>query len=212
MSRKKKAQEELMKTHVLNLNEIRDAEKKDIRERRRKIPKLFLIIGIVLIIVGVSISSLFAYLNTKKRNTVPYKKDKTKLTCISNLMSTYYKVDVHTETIYSFENDKLKESVSKVTSKPNGEVNYLEILKKDLNTNSTYMTDVYEDPKNGVSYKVNMVSKKELYLEFTIDYTYFKDATKQLVINNYSNVPINTNKDTYDNVKKQAEQYGALCN
>jgi hypothetical protein len=57
-----------------------------------------------------------------------------------------------------------------------------------------------------------MVSKKELYLEFTIDYTYFKDATKQLVINNYSNVPINTNKDTYDNVKKQAEQYGALCN
>lgn len=212
MSKKKKAQEELMKTHVLNLNEIRDAEKKDRRERRRKIPKVFVIIGLVLIIVGISISSLLAYFNAKKRNYVPYEKDKSKLTCISNLKSTYYKVDIHTETFYTFEDNKLKESISKVTSKPNGEVNYLETLKKDLNTNSTYMTDTYENPKNGISYRVKLLSKTELYLEFTIEYEYFKDTTKQAVPNDFSKVPLLTNKDTYNDVKEKAEAKGALCN
>ena len=37
MSRKKKKQEEVIKTHVLNLKEIREAEKKDKKERRKKI-------------------------------------------------------------------------------------------------------------------------------------------------------------------------------
>ena len=45
MSRKKKKQEEIIKTHVLNLNEIREAEKNDKKERRKKIPGLFFGIG-----------------------------------------------------------------------------------------------------------------------------------------------------------------------
>lgn len=212
MSRKKKAQEELMKTHVLNLNEIRDAEKKDKKERIRKMPKIIVLIGIVLIISGFAISSVLAYINTKKRNQVTYKKDKSKLTCISNLNNNYYKTKIHTETIYRFENNKLAKSISKVTNTPNGEINYLEILKNDISTNTTYMNDIYIDKKNGVEYKQNLNSKNELYLEFTLDYNYFKDATKQIVINDYCKVPILTNTETYNDVKQKAEATGALCN
>ena len=212
MSRKKKAQEELMKTHVLNLNEIRDAEKKDKKERIRKIPKQIVFIGIILIISGFTISSVLAYINAKKRNHVTYKKDRSKLTCVSNLNNSYYKTNIHTETTYKFENNKLVESISKVTNTPESEINYLEILKNDINVNTTYMTDIYIDKKNGVNSSMKMNNLNELYIEFTLDYDYFKDTTKQIVINNYARVPILTNKDTYSNVKQKAEKLGALCN
>ena len=42
MAKKKDVQEELMKTHVLNLNEIREAEKKDKIEKEKKHPSLYL--------------------------------------------------------------------------------------------------------------------------------------------------------------------------
>ena len=41
MAKKKDVQEELMKTHVLNLNEIREAEKKDKIEKRKKLLRDF---------------------------------------------------------------------------------------------------------------------------------------------------------------------------
>jgi len=212
MSKKKKAEEELMKTHVLNLNEIRDAEKKDKKERIRKMPKIIVLIGIVLIISGFTISSVLAYINTKKRNQVTYKKDKSKLTCISNLSNNYYKTKIHTETTYRFKNNKLSKSISKVTNTPNGEVNYLQILKNDIIVNTTYMNDIYMDKKNGVEYKQNLNNKNELYIEFSLDYNYFKDTAKQIVINDYCKVPILTNTETYNDVKQKAEATGALCN
>lgn len=212
MSRKKKAQEELMKTHVLNLNEIRDAEKKDKKEKIRKMPKRIVLIGIILIISGFSISSVLAYMNAQKRNHITYKKDKSKLTCISNLNNNYYKTKIHTETTYRFENGKLVESVSKVTNTPDGEINYLEILKNDIVINTAYMNDIYVDKKNGVDYKQKMNNINELYIEFTLNYNYFKDITKQSIINNYCRVPIHTNKETYNDVKQKSEATGALCN
>lgn len=212
MSRKKKAQEELMKTHVLNLNEIRDAEKKDKKEKIRKMPKRIVFIGIILIISGFSISSVLAYMNAQKRNHITYKKDKSKLTCISNLNNNYYKTKIHTETTYRFENGKLVESVSKVTNTPDGEINYLEILKNDIVVNTAYMNDIYVDKKNGVDYKQKMNNINELYIEFTLNYNYFKDITKQSIINNYCRVPIHTNKETYNDVKQKSEATGALCN
>lgn len=212
MSRKKKAQEELMKTHVLNLNEIRDAEKKDKKEKIRKMPKRIVFIGIILIISGFSISSVLAYMNAQKRNHITYKKDKSKLTCISNLNNNYYKTKIHTETTYRFENGKLVESVSKVTNTPDGEINYLEILKNDIVINTAYMNDIYVDKKNGVDYKQKMNNINELYIEFTLNYNYFKDITKQSIINNYCRVPIHTNKETYNDVKQKSEATGALCN
>ncbi|MBP3841326.1 MAG: hypothetical protein IK997_04280 [Bacilli bacterium] len=212
MSRKKKAQEELMKTHVLNLNEIRDAEKKDKKEKIRKMPKRIVFIGIILIISGFSISSVLAYMNAQKRNHITYKKDKSKLTCISNLNNNYYKTKIHTETTYRFENGKLVESVSKVTNTPDGEINYLEILKNDIVVNTAYMNDIYVDKKNGVDYKQKMNNINELYIEFTLNYNYFKDITKQSIINNYCRVPIHTNKETYNDVKQKSESTGALCN
>ena len=210
MSRKKKAQEELMKTHVLNLKEIREAEKEDKREQRRKIPKFFVIIGIILIVAGLSISSVLAFIKSNQRKEIPYEKDRTKLTCISNLDDKYYKVKLHTETEYTFNNNKLQKSVSKVTNTLYGTNENLELLKSDLN--GIYLTDTYIDSKNGLSYKLKKVTEKEVYFEFSIDYDNFKDITKQQNLNNYSKVPTLTNKDEYSEVKKKAEKKGALCN
>ena len=210
MSRKKKAQEELMKTHVLNLKEIREAEKEDKREQRRKIPKFFVIIGIILIVAGISISSVLAYIKSNQRKDIPYEKDRTKLTCISNLDDKYYKVKLHTETEYTFNNNKLQKSVSKVTNTLYGTNENLELLKRDLN--GIYPADTYVDSKNGVSYKLKTLTAKEVYFEFSIDYDSFKDITKQQNLNNYSKVPMLTNKDEYNDVKKKAEKKGALCN
>ena len=175
-------------------------------------PKRIVFIGIILIISGFSISSVLAYMNAQKRNHITYKKDKSKLTCISNLNNNYYKTKIHTETTYRFENGKLVESVSKVTNTPDGEINYLEILKNDIVINTAYMNDIYVDKKNGVDYKQKMNNINELYIEFTLNYNYFKDITKQSIINNYCRVPIHTNKETYNDVKQKSEATGALCN
>ena len=74
MAKKKDVQEELMKTHVLNLNEIREAEKKDKIEKRKKTPIALLILGIILIIIGISYS---IFLTHKKLNA-PQKTEKEK--------------------------------------------------------------------------------------------------------------------------------------
>ena len=74
MAKKKDVQEELMKTHVLNLNEIREAEKKDKIEKRKKTPIALLILGIILIIIGISYSIFL----THKKLTAPQKTEKEK--------------------------------------------------------------------------------------------------------------------------------------
>ena len=73
MAKKKDVQEELMKTHVLNLNEIREAEKKDKIEKRKKTPIALLILGIILIIIGISYSIFLTHkkLNAPQKTTRP---------------------------------------------------------------------------------------------------------------------------------------------
>ena len=165
MSKKKKAQEELMKTHVLNLKEIREAEANDKRERRKKIPTVFFIIGFILIISGVAISSFVAYKNAHKKEPIKVTKNKNKLTCISNLKDDYYLMDIHTETVYTFNNSKLYSSKSVSTSKPYSEVNYILVLQNDIHINS-YEIDVYNDLN--VNYNLNIVKPNELSINYVI--------------------------------------------
>lgn len=209
MTKRKKAQEELMRTHVLNLNEIREAEINDKRERRKKIPATFLLIGIILIVLGICISTLLTIKEKTQIKKKPVVKTKEKLVCVSNLKDNYYFMDIYTKTEYIFKKDKLYSSKTTSTSTPFGETNNIPVLQNDIHINA-YETDTYNDLY--IKYKLNLISQTKLQLDYEINYDNFLITTKQSVINNYTRVPVFNNAYDYDNVKKESEKMGALCN
>lgn len=209
MSRKKK-QEEIIKTHVLNLKEIREAEKKDKKERRKKIPGLFFGIGIILIVLGLCISFLIAKVFNNNPKTTPVKKDKTKLNCISNLNENNFLTKIHTEVNYSFKSGKLYSSKTTSSIVPNGEVNKLNDLINNLHSTG-FDIDGYNDQNNGITYKLISVNNK-IDIEYNITYNKFLDNTKIKVYDTLLSQPTLTSNDTYETVKKKSEKLGSLCN
>ena len=210
MSRKKKKQEEIIKTHVLNLKEIREAEKKDKKERRKKIPGLFFGIGIILIVLGLCISFLIAKVFNNSPKTTPVKKDKTKLTCISNLKENIFLTKIHTETKYSFKNGKI--SYSKTTSSitQNGNINKLTDLINNFHLTG-FDVDGYNDPNNGITYKL-IPSNNKINVEYAITYNKYIDNSKVIVYDTFLSQPTLSSNDTYETVKQKSEKLGSLCN
>lgn len=211
VSRKKKAQEALMKTHVLNLNEIRDAEKKDKYIRRKKLPKWFFILGIVLIVAGLGVSSLLAYKareNAKKKNN-NHVKSRDKLVCVSNLINDKYKSSIHTETVYSFDDGYL-DNMSVTSESKFTDNTFLQNFQNDIHTNS-YESNSVNDSSSGISYSITF-SKLKVSIDYDIDYSKYRDDKKQSYLNSYVKVPNVTSKYNYAKIKKAAEKLGALCN
>lgn len=210
MSRKKKKQEEIIKTHVLNLKEIREAEKIDKKERRKKMPGLFFGIGIILIVLGLCISFLIAKVFSNKPNTKPVKKDKTKLTCVSNLKDNNYLTKIHTETIYTFKSGKLYYSNTNSSIVPNGDVNKLNDLVNNFHTNG-YQVDEVNDQNNSIVLKNKLINNK-LTIYYSITYSKNLDFSKTKVYDEYLSQPSLTFSDTYETVKEKSEKLGSLCN
>ncbi len=210
MSRKKKKQEEVIKTHVLNLKEIREAEKKDKKERRKKIPGLFFGIGIILIVLGLCISFLIAKVFNNNPNTKPLKKDKNKLTCVSNLKEAVFLTKIHTETTYYFSSGKITSSNTNSSIAPNSQVNRLNDLVNDFHAKA-YQENEYNDQNNGTTYKLNILNNK-VVLDYSIEYNKYLDNSKMKVYDSFLSQPTLTQKDTYKSVKKKSEKLGSLCN
>lgn len=212
MSKKKQAQEELIKTHVLNLNEIREVEKQDQKARKQKVPIVFFIIGIILVIIGIIYSIILTNNNkqeTKKNNESSIKD---KLTCIANLKDDVFNVNIHTETIYTFKNNQLllSQTTSTTDTINTNDNNTLMVIQMNI-INGTYGINPYTDPSNGVSVSMSILNNT-LNINSNIDYTKFTQLDKQTLINNYLQIPTFTNKNSYEEVKKESEKKGALCN
>lgn len=210
MSHKKKKQEEIIKTHVLNIKEIREAEKLDKKERRKKMPGLFFGIGIILIVLGICISFLITKVFNNNPNTKPVKKDKNKLTCVSNLKDNNYLTKIHTETVYSFKSGKLYSSDTNSSIVPNTEVNKLNDLVNNFHTNA-YPMDTVNDQNNSIILKLKLENKK-LTINYSITYNKNLDFNKIKVYDKYISKPKLTITDTYETVKKKSEKLGSLCN
>ena len=210
MSRKKKKQEEMLKTHVLNIKEIREAEKEDKRERRRKIPGVFFGMGIILITLGISISILLAHV-FRSEKTTKTKKDKSTLKCVSNLKQDFYKTDIHTETVYKFNSGKLVSSsvTSRIT--PSADINNLTLLVNNFHA-SGYLEDTVNDINNGINYKLVLANANKLNIEYSINYNKMVDNTKIKVYEGFLSQPEVNKNFTYEQAKKASEELGSLCN
>ena len=209
MSRKKK-QEEIIKTHVLNLKEIREAEKKDKKERRKKIPGVFFGAGIILIVLGLCISLLIAKVFNNNPKTTPVKKDKTKLNCISNQKESIFLTKIHTEVNYSFKSGKLYSSKTSSSIVQNGEINKLNDLLNSFHSTG-FNIDDYNDLNNGITYKLRPINNK-INIEYSIIYNKFIDNSKIKVYDTFLSEPTLSSNDTYETVKKKSEKLGSLCN
>lgn len=211
MSRKKKKQEEILKTHVLNIKEIREAEKEDKRERRKKIPGVFFGIGIILITLGVCISILLANVFRNEKPGKTAKKDKNTLKCVSNLKQDLYKIEIHTETVYKFNSGKL--ASSNLTSKiaPSTTENNLTNLINNLHSTG-YLEDIINDANNGINYKLVLANTNKLNIEYSINYNKIVDNTKIKVYEEFLSQPIVNKNYTYEQIKKDSEKLGSLCN
>ena len=212
MSSKKKKQEEIIKTHVLNLKEIREAEKIDKKERRKKIPGLFFCIGIILIVLGLCISFLIAKVFNNNPDTKPIKKDKNKLTCVSNLNDNNYLTKIHTETIYTFKSGKLYSSNINSSIVTNSEVNKINDLLNYFHTEA-YPNDETNDQNNSIIVKTKLPNdNNKLIIDYSIIYNKNLDLSKTKVYDKYLSQPNLTVNDTYETVKKKSEKMGSLCN
>ncbi len=205
MAKKKDVQEELMKTHVLNLNEIREAEKKDKIEKRKKTPIALLILGIILIIIGISYS---IFLTHKKLNA-PQKteKEKNEITCISNLVD-----NIFTKTTYKFSNQKLISGSTTSTIVPidNANITSLPTIQTNL-VNASFGVPTYSDLNGGISLAM-LIKNNTLNINANINYTTYIYNEKQAIINRYINIPNFTKDYNLTEVKKESEKLGALCN
>ena len=212
MSKKKAKQEELMRTHVLNLTEIREAERTDTTKRRKKLPIIFSIIGILCIMTGIGTSIAFKNISNERVTNKLANETKNILTCISNSKDQTYNVLIHTETVYNFENNKLTSSQTTSTTKT---VNYNDSVALATVQNNlvayTSQAEIASGQKNNISFSTD-INNNHLDITYNIDYTNQESFDSNRSLNSFLKIPTVGNENSYNEVKTQSEKLGALCN
>lgn len=206
MSKKKQSQEELMQTHVLNLDEIREAEKKENYSKTKRYPIFFAIIGVFLVLGGI-IYSTFDYFSLKKEkvkttNVV----EKNNLTCISNYDDHENNLKVYTKTQYNFKNQKLisSDSTTSISLLSGNDTSQLIALKDRYSS-------IYVDSL-GVNYKVYM-NDNILYFDSVINnYDDFDYKNYNSEINLLSHTSVFHGEENIEEVKSSEKELGSLCN
>lgn len=203
----RKKKDEILKTHVLNLKEIRESEKNDKKKINKRRLIITTVIGCLLIITGVIYPKIAKNLKETEKN--PEKKeDKNHLSCTANFENKVYNIKISVERTYNFQNEKLISSKTITTFTPikNTSVENINSLYQKYN-------QLYSEPKNvGIIYKISYEEQKLIVTETINDY-------KNIDLNNYDQT-LNTDnksilfssKNNYDDIKKQSEQLGSLCN
>lgn len=202
----KKYQEDIIKTHVLNLDEIREAEKKDKRNKNKKIIAITSIVGIFLIVLGI----LYPFITDKiLKKEEPKKKQKSKeiLTCTSNFENKVLNINISVQKTYNFKKNKLFSSTNKTIfrSKNNDQ---LSINKLYQRYNQLYL----ENKTLGVIYNINYKETELTIIEVIDDYNKINIEEYDTTLNTDSKTLIYSTKHNYEDIKKQSEQLGALCN
>lgn len=206
MSKKKIAQEELIKTHVLNLEEIREAERKERYSKHKKIPIVLTIMGLFLIIFGSFYTKFTSYFVKKDKVVVASKVEKNILTCISNIEDKNNNLKIYTKTVYTFNNNLLKASDSSMSISLLQGVDYtvLNNLKDKYNS-------IYVNTNNGIVYTIN-VSNNTLYFNSIINnYKYFDAVNYNPEINTVNHTTVFKGGENMNMIKNSEENLGNLC-
>lgn len=208
MNKKKESQEELMQTHVLNLNEIREAEKKENFSKNKRYPIFFAIIGMVFVLGGI-IYSTFDYFFVKKDDVVKSStniSEKNSLICISNYDYRENNLRVYTKTIYTFKNKGLiaSDSTTSISILSGNDFNSLLALRDRYDY--IYTNILGSDYK---SYMKNNI----LYFVFNIrDYTDFDYKNHKSELNVLNHTSVFHGEENIEVVKSNEKKLGSLCN
>lgn len=206
MSKKKQSQEELMQTHVLNLDEIREAEKKENYSKTKRYPIFFAIIGLVLVLIGI-IYSTFDYFSVKKeRVEMKSVERKNHLICISNYEDHENNLKVYTKTQYNFKNKKLisSNSSTSISVLSGSDTNQLISLRDRYSS-------IYIDSL-GVKYKIYL-KDNILYFDSIINhYDDFDYKNYNSEINSLSHTSVFRGEENIEEVKNSEKELGSLCN
>lgn len=197
-------EEELIKTHVINLNEIREAEKEENHFKLKCLPKKFVFVGLFLIAVGIFFPSFKSLANAEDKVVAYTKSDKNKLTCISNIDNSGLKI--YTKTVYNFENQYLKSSKKNITISDNSTKNVTNL--NDIRNN---LLTTYQSTGN-IKYNIYFEDNSLKIEEDINNYNLFNKTGYNITLSNITATGVFDNTYDINKIKKDSEKLGALCN
>lgn len=203
----KKKQEEIIKTHVLNLNEIREAEKSDNQRINKRRAIIAMILGLFFITAGFLYPTLVNKFKKTEQQT-PKKKIKDVLSCTSNFENKLYNVKVLVNQTYNFKSNKLVSSTVKTTFSPSNDT-----MIENLNAlYNKYLLLYNENKTSGIFYTINYEQNELVITEKINDYKNIDITTYDKTLNADNQTMLYSLTNTYEEIKKQSEQLGSLCN
>lgn len=193
---------------VLNLYEMHETEVKEAQKKKRKLPIVLLIFGIILIVVGYFYNNIFSFLmdKQKKDDNDVVENDNSKLRCNYNTSDATMGVNYTYNNSYSFDKEMLKKSTNVITITP---VKNSDIADGNIKVLSGKYNDIVKNMQKISGVSISAVLKENtLTVKYNIDYS-VADLTKipqneLITINNKLN-------DTYRTIKKQNQEFGYLC-
>lgn len=193
---------------VLNLYEMHETEVKEAQKKKRKLPIVLLIFGIILIVVGYFYNNIFSFLmdKQKKDDNDVVENDNSKLRCNYNTSDATMGVNYTYNNSYSFDKEMLKKSTNVITITP---VKNSDIADGNIKVLSGKYNDIVKNMQKISGVSISAVLKENtLTVKYNIDYS-VADLTKipqneLITINNKLN-------DTYRTIKKQNQELGYLC-
>lgn len=206
MSKKKIREEELIKTHVININEIREAESREENDTHKKISKKCFFFGFLLIILGICFPFANKYFVSNDTVVAYTSKVKNTLSCVSNIDNNQLNVKVYTVSNYTFDsNNKLSKSNTKIrVTSPSNDINTINYII------DYYKTIYVDSPSTFYNF---YVSGNSLLINQTINnYNLFDYTTYNNEINNFSQTKVFTKDYNMSMIKSDLEKIGNLCN
>lgn len=193
---------------VLNLYEMHETEVKEAQKKKRKLPIVLLILGIILIVVGYFYNNIFSFLmdKQKKDDNDVIENDNSKLRCNYNTSDATMGVNYTYNNSYSFDKEMLKKSTNVITITT---VKNSDIADGNIKVLSGKYNDIVKNMQKISGVSISAVLKDDtLTVKYNIDYS-VADLTKipqneLITINNKLN-------DTYRTIKKQNQELGYLC-
>lgn len=207
MSRKKQSQEELIQTHVLNLTEIREAERKEIHSKNKKLPILFSILGVLFIVTGFCYWKFYHPSLEKEDVVVASKTEKNTLTCISNLEYREENLKVSTKTIYYFQNQGLVSSTNDTQfSMLRKEDSHLLVSYRD------YYSSIYLNEDPNIIYQISLQNDVLTFSSQIQDYSQFHLDQYHLEIHQMNHTSVYQGGESLTTIQSREEKLGNLCN
>lgn len=206
--RSKKEAEDLLQTHVLNLAEIRQASEKMIKKEYRKHAFYLSIVGIFLIVVGLSFPKLqVLFVKETKKEVIRYatKVEKNTIICLSEFVDESNTYKIGTKRVYTFDSKGLTSSdsitsISLINQNDTTTLSMLENRYKELYRNATGIENTIFIDNNVLKFK-----------QFIPNYKLFDVNTYNPEINGVSRSNIFKGKETMEEVKQKEISLGSAC-